>query len=256
MTVREGRRSASRTPLAVRRAATFVLLLPVLFALSGCFEMNMDLDLTKPDKPRLSLELLAEESLISLAGGEWNHKVQELKDECAKVPTCKFEELARGSKQGFRIEAPAVFTPQGTLSRDGIEIAHTSKREGGKIYEAYRVTLDMDQVSGTSDSSYPVPLEGTFTVRLPKDATDVQTNGTYNDREQKITWKIGTSQKGPMEFAFAYPAGGGLLGAPWGIGVAVLVLAVGVGVVVLVLRLLKRKKESPGQAYTDAPFRR
>jgi len=250
MTVREGRRSAIRTPRALRRAAIFALLLPFFLVLSGCLEMNMDLDLTKPDKPSISMEVLAEESLISLASDEWKNKVQEMKDECAKAPTCKFEELTRGSKQGFRIETPAVFDSKGTLSRDGIEFSHTSKREGGKVYDAYRINLDMNQVNDTSSSMFPMSLEGTFTVRLPKDASDVQTNGKYNAQEQKITWKIGTSQKEPMEFAFAYPAKSGFLGALWGIGIAIFVLAVLVGVVLLVFFLLRRKKENPWQSYT------
>ncbi|RKQ88684.1 hypothetical protein [Brockia lithotrophica] len=251
MSGRDGQRSPSRTPRALRRAAALVLVLPILFALSGCIEMNMDLNLTQPDKPRLSTELLAEESLISLAESEWNKNVQEMKDECAKVPTCKFEELTRGSKQGFRVDVPVVFDSQGKLSHDGIEIARTSKREGSKVYEAYRVTLDLNQVSGASGDSFPALVEGTFAVRLPKDASDVQTNGKYNAQEQTITWKIGTSQKGPIEFAFAHPARGGLLGALGGIGIAVVGLAAAVAVVLFVVYLLRRKQkqESPWQAY-------
>ena len=183
-------------------------LVPLLFIpllLSGCATVDMSLDLSR-EPNNFSALIQLDRNIAALAKSEWDSTVQNAREECEKQNGCNFEEVGDETYTGFRLTRSLEFKDGRAVSEDG-QFAIERYEKGGEVQVSIHMNLvgTESQVSQDSSIDPGSVIKGSFSVKLPKDAKDVQTiDGTYNSEDQTITWPIDFNAKREQTFEFSY----------------------------------------------------
>ncbi|MBE3554898.1 MAG: hypothetical protein IMW85_07900 [Thermicanus sp.] len=197
----------------MRRMRTVLLMLFLfIFVLTGCFQIDGELDLTNVDKPLFTMTVLVDKNIVNQAEDQWKESLKEIEEKCKKTAGCRYQEVTQGDKKGFEVIRPINITNEKDATEDGLfSLAHEREKQGNQMKETYHITYHLNGYTGSqNDANFSMALlssEGTFTVKLPKGAKEVETNGQYSQSEQKITWSVNTAGENTFELSFTHEQG-------------------------------------------------
>ena len=171
-----------------KRLCLPLMLLALMFALTSCIRINMDITIKKDGKADVSLLFAVQDSLGSMAGNEEGLGLSE-------------EEANKYRADGWEVKDYAADGYTGyTLSKENVDLSQTDLMEGAegsirKEGSLYIVDIDLfsdsDQKEFTESAAMLKSMGGSFTIHLTLPEKPVKHNATSVSADGKtLEWDV------------------------------------------------------------------